>query len=79
MTTATMQKTSRKEKVLTLLKKHRGTWIPGYKFVNAKVGGTDGLRRLRELREDGKPIEMRRDPDNPGIFQYRLPRSRRRS
>jgi hypothetical protein len=37
------------------------------------VGGSEGLRRLRELIDEGYPIEARRHPSpNRDIWQYRL-------
>lgn len=47
-------------------------WVPGWALASAKVGGSEGLRRLRELREEGHPIEMRFRPGSH-VAEYRLP------
>lgn len=65
---------SRKEQVLAVLSEARGAWVDGPNLANEQVGGSEGLKRLRELRDDdGYPIEARRHPE-PGrdIWQYRL-------
>ena len=36
------------------------------------VGGTDGMRRLRELRAEGVSIEKRRVAGSTRHFEYRL-------
>jgi biotin operon repressor len=61
---------TRKGQVLIALK--GGRWTPGYELSTAAVGGSEGLRRLRELREDGYTIEHR---THKGVDQYRLVRS----
>lgn len=48
-------------------------WVPGWTLSRPEVGGTEGLRRLRELRKDGVDIEMRRI-DGSMAFEYRLAR-----
>jgi hypothetical protein len=62
---------TRKEQVL-----HRlagGDWVDGPELANEQVGGSEGLRRLRELRTEGAVIEERKHPDSGrDIFQYRL-------
>ena len=47
----------RKARVLALLKAHQGRWIKGSAICHPDIGGSEGLRRLRELRADGWPIE----------------------
>jgi hypothetical protein len=42
---------SRKERVYDVLKSRK--WTPGYELIGPKTGGSDGLRRLRELRAEG--------------------------
>jgi hypothetical protein len=65
---------SRKEQVLAMLVRRRGEWVNGTELATAEVGGSEGLKRLRELRAEGYPIELRQHPDpNRDIFQYRLP------
>jgi hypothetical protein len=44
-----------------------GGWVPG-QLIN-EIGGTNGLRRLRELRAEGYVIAMRR---KGRMFEYRL-------
>lgn len=54
------------------------SWVDGTELANAEVGGSEGLKRLRELRADLKAegrfeIEMRGHPDpSRDIFQYRM-------
>lgn len=64
---------SRREQVLAYLKDHKNGWVDGPNLANEEVGGSEGLKRLRELRADGYRIEQRRHP-SPGrdIWQYRL-------
>jgi hypothetical protein len=65
---------TRKELVLQLLMSRQNEWVNGPEIANERVGGSEGLRRLRELRDDdGHPIEERRHT-NPerDIWQYRL-------
>ena len=64
---------TRKELVLQLLRSRIDEWVDGPEIANERVGGSEGLRRLRELRDDGHVIEERRHP-NPrrDIWQYRL-------
>ena len=52
-------------------------WIDGPELANAEVGGSEGLKRLRELRDDDHhDIRMRKHPDpDKDIFQYRLARA----
>lgn len=67
---------SRREKVLQYLRDQRGEWIPGYELTTPEVGGSEGLRRLRELRvKNGYPIESRPSGDGT-TWEYRLPRRR---
>jgi hypothetical protein len=58
---------SRRAEVLRLLSD--GRWHSTY-AINA-VGGTEGTRRLRELREQGYEIEKRSMPESMQ-FEYRL-------
>ncbi len=44
-------------------------WIKGYDLQ--KVGGSEALRRVRELRADGAEIKMRRIPGSTA-FEYRM-------
>jgi hypothetical protein len=48
-------------------------WVDGPMICHPAIGGSEGLRRLRELRADGYMIEMRRHPDRKRTTrQYRL-------
>lgn len=62
---------TRKDKVLDVLRTAGGGWVPGYVIASAMHGGSEGLRRLRELREDGYSIE-RRAMKGSEAFEYRL-------
>lgn len=62
-----MDRKTRKEKVLEYLENSPG-WVFGWELTNGRVGGTEGLRRLRELRAEGHPIEIKRVGSN---FAYR--------
>lgn len=67
-----MSTLTRKDLVLQYLKAHPG-WVNGPELASPAVGGSEGLKRLRELRADGYPIERRRHPDkNRAVWQYRL-------
>lgn len=64
---------TRKAAVLVALREARGGWVDGSSIATAEVGGSEGLRRLRELREaDGWPIERRPSPSSATSWQYRL-------
>ena len=54
-------------------KGYRDGWVNGHVLTRDVTGGTEGLRRLRELRADGHRIEMRPHPDaGRTTRQYRL-------
>ncbi len=64
---------TRAQEVLAVLSRAQGQWVNGSALATAEVGGSEGLKRLRELRASGLPIEKRRHPDSRRtIFQYRL-------
>lgn len=64
---------TRREQVLARLQEAKGDWVDGTDLATAEVGGTEGLKRLRELRLEGHDIRMQRHPDpSRDIFQYRL-------
>lgn len=66
--------TTRWYKVLALLQERAGQWVSGTEIATPEVGGSEGLRRLRQLRKDyGWPIERRPDPASATAWQYRLP------
>lgn len=61
---------------LTVNGKHVQTsagWVPGHLLTDPSVGGTEGLRRLRELRDSGVLIEMKRI-EGSSAYQYRIAR-----
>lgn len=58
-----------RERVYNILKSRR--WTPGYELTAPGVGGSEGLRRLRELRADGFEIKSRKI-ENSNAFEYRL-------
>jgi hypothetical protein len=47
-------------------------WVPGYLLTHPAIGGTEGLRRLRELRKDGLNVEMKAIGDGSSAYQYRV-------
>jgi hypothetical protein len=63
---------TRKLSVLAVLEE-AGTWVDGWRLTTPDVGGSEGLRRLRELEADGILVEKRPHPD-PALstWQYRL-------
>lgn len=64
---------TRKEEVLAHLTDHIGRWVDGSDLANEKVGGSEGLRRLRELQEEGHRISTRKHPDpSRDVWQYML-------
>lgn len=71
---------TRKEQVLARLKSEMGSmfthgWVDGPDLANEEVGGSEGLKRLRELRSEGHLIQARKHPDaGRDIYQYRLVR-----
>lgn len=65
---------SRQEEVLTRLRRAEGGWVDGDDMARPDCGGSEGKRRLRELREElGWPIEARPHPERATSWQYRLP------
>lgn len=64
---------TRKDQVLVYLLERRGHWVNGPDLANERVGGSEGLKRLRELRAEGHLIQDRRHRDfDRDIWQYRL-------
>jgi len=61
-----------KGRVLFYLREHLGEWVDAPAFHQPEVGGFAGTRRLRELREDGWPIETRPKPGSENTWQHRL-------
>lgn len=63
---------TRRELVLELLQSQAGEWIDAHMICHPGVGGSEGLRRLRELRAEGHLIEMRKKPGGSATRQYRM-------
>lgn len=64
---------SRQAQVLDRLRDACGEWVDGSALSTAECGGSEGKRRLRELREEkGWPIECRPHPGSATAWQYRL-------
>jgi hypothetical protein len=64
---------TRKDEVLAYLTDHIGQWVDGSDLANEKVGGSEGLRRLRELQEEGHRVSTRKHPDQSrDVWQYML-------
>lgn len=69
---ANLSDATRKDQVLRYLSDHDG-WVDGPELANERVGGSEGLKRVRELRAEGHRIVTRPHPDRQrDIFQYRL-------
>lgn len=64
-------KLTRKDRVLNALRPRR--WVPGHELTKPDIGGSEGLRRVRELRSEGYEIKMRRQPGKQ-THEYRLVR-----
>lgn len=63
---------TRKELVLRYLQGHPD-WVDGPDLANERVGGSEGLKRVRELRAEGHRIITRPHPDRSrDVFQYKL-------
>jgi len=71
---ANLSDRTRKQQVLDYLWDHRNRWVDGPALATEAVGGSEGLRRLRELRLSGDhDIRERRHPDaQRDIWQYML-------
>jgi hypothetical protein len=70
---------SRKQQVYFHLLEHENEWVDGPDLANERIGGSEGLKRLRELRQDladsSYTIQMRAHPDaDRDIYQYRIVR-----
>ena len=61
----------RKREVLARLMAADGKWVGGPELANRRCGGSEGLRRLRELRELGYAIE-KKQLEGHNYFSYRL-------
>jgi hypothetical protein len=64
---------TRRYEVLERLRANRDRWIETPELSSGGVGGSEGTRRLRELRGMGYVIEARANPDpRKTAWQYRL-------
>jgi len=64
---------SHKQLVYEMLERNANDWVDGMELLRPDVGGSEGARRLRELRADGHNIQRRLHPDQShGMWQYRL-------
>ena len=63
----------RKAQVLKALQNANGQWVGGPALCNQAVGGSEGLRRLRELRELGYVIHKKKLPKQ-NYYSYKLER-----
>jgi|SRR5579862_1778686 len=59
-------------RVLAVLREASPEWVPGERL--REVGGAEGLRRARELRDrlPGYALESRPPPGRTGTWEYRL-------
>ena len=64
--------TGRKAEVLRALQHAKGDWVGGPALANVACGGSEGLRRLRELRELGYVIEKKKVDPKHNYYSYRL-------
>ncbi len=70
---ANLSEMTREEQVLYILTENIGRWVDGTLLANERVGGSEGLKRLRELKRKGHLIQKRKHPDpRRAIYQYRL-------
>ncbi len=60
-----------RQRVLDVLIRANGEWVPGFILTRMETGGSEGLRRLRELKAAGYLIEKRVRP-NSNAREYRL-------
>lgn len=62
---------TRRERVLAVLTAAGGGWVTGAALCAPDVGGSEGLRRVRELRSAGVNVETRPARSGTG-WDYRL-------
>ena len=62
----------RKREVYQALVNAKGGWVGGPALANVACGGSEGLRRLRELREMGYEIEKKKIDPKHNYYSYRL-------
>lgn len=70
---ANLENRTRKDQILKYLLDRADQWVDGTHLATEQVGGSEGLRRLRDLRADGYKIQQRKHPDpDRDIWQYKL-------
>lgn len=62
----------RRIRVAELFVDRQGRWVSGVEIATPEIGGSEGLRRVRELRSEGWPIE-KRSKRGSEAYEYRLP------
>lgn len=62
----------RQAEVFHYLRDRAGQWVDGLDLATERVGGAQGLKRVRELRQAGRDIELRPDPTSNTTWEYRL-------
>ena len=61
--------TAERRRAEVLARLRVGGWVEGNDLATEECGGSEGLRRLRELRAEGHRIVKRHNPD-PGATSY---------
>jgi hypothetical protein len=62
---------TREEAVLKVLQDNAPLWTPGYDLAHPAVGGSEGLKRLRDLKQKGYAYELRK-MEGSSAYEYRL-------
>lgn len=62
---------TRKQLVFEFLWVNRDRWVTGPEIANEEVGGSEGLRRLREIRAMGLTIAERKHATR-AVWEYRM-------
>lgn len=62
----------RKKEVYQALLNAKGQYVGGPALSNVACGGSEGLRRLRQLRSEGYIIEKKKIDPKHNYYSYRL-------
>jgi len=62
----------RKKEVYQALVNAKGDYVGGPALSNVACGGSEGLRRLRQLRSEGYIIEKKKVDPKHNYYSYRL-------
>ena len=62
----------RKREVYQALVNAKGEYVGGPALSNVACGGSEGLRRLRQLRSEGYTIEKKKIDPKHNYYSYRL-------